>query len=363
MKAARWYGPRDVRVVTVPDPAPGPHDIVLRVDWCGICGTDVEEYLTGPHWIPVERPNPLTHAQAPLTLGHEFCGEIVAVGREVSRLQVGDRVAPDTLIYCGHCYWCQRHQVQLCENLAALGLMADGGLAEFCVAPETMCVRLPSSLPSDRAALAETLAVGVHALRRGRLSPGETVAVVGAGAVGLCTMQAAIHMGARRAVVVEPEEERRHLALTLGASAALDPREEGWTKMLHEGRGSPGPDLVIECAGSNESISSAIRAVRRGGRVVVVGLPPHPGTLDFTALVAAEQEIIGSLSHVYDEDFVAAIDLLADGRVQVDSLIIHRLGLDEVVINGFDRLASGDRSAIKILVNPRQAHRNIPTSS
>jgi (R,R)-butanediol dehydrogenase/meso-butanediol dehydrogenase/diacetyl reductase len=352
LKAARWYGPRDIRVETVPDPSPGPHDVILRVDWCGICGTDVEEYLTGPHWIPVEHPNPLTHARAPLTLGHEFCGEIVAIGREVRGLHVGDRVAPDTLIYCGHCYWCQRHQVQLCESLASLGLMADGGLAEYCVAPESMCVCLPPSIPSDRAALAETLAVGVHALRRGRLSPGETVAIVGAGAVGLCTLQAALHMGARRAVVVEPDDERRRLALTLGANAAFDPREGSWTEALREIGGSPGPDLVIECAGRNESMSSAIRAVRRGGRVVVVGLPAHPGTLDFTALAGAEQEIIGSLSHVYDEDFVAAIDLLADGRVQVDSLITHRLGLDEVVVNGFDRLASGDRSAIKILVHP-----------
>src|SRR5438552_8337343 len=181
MKAARWHGRRDVRIEVVPDPTPGPQEVVLHVDWCGICGTDMEEYLTGPHWVAVGHPHPLTHAQAPLALGHEFCGEVVAVGREVRGLRVGDRVAPDTLIYCGHCYWCQRHQVQLCEHVAFLGLMADGGLAEFCVAPEAMCIPLPPSLSSDRAALAETLAVGVHALRRGRLSPGETVVIVGAG--------------------------------------------------------------------------------------------------------------------------------------------------------------------------------------
>lgn len=182
MRAARWHGPRDVRIEAAPDPAPGPLDLVLRVDWCGICGTDVEEYLTGPHWIPTVQPNPLTHAKAPLTLGHEFCGEVVAVGHAVRDVRVGDRVAPDTLIYCGHCYWCRRHQVHLCASLAALGLMADGGLAELCVAPAAMCLRLPPSLPSDHAALAETLAVGIHALRRGRLHPAETVAIVGAGA-------------------------------------------------------------------------------------------------------------------------------------------------------------------------------------
>jgi (R,R)-butanediol dehydrogenase/meso-butanediol dehydrogenase/diacetyl reductase len=159
-------------------------------------------------------------------------------------------------------------------------------------------------------------------------------------------------MGARRVLVLEPDATRRLLALTLGASAAFDPHEDGWFEALREELGTPGPDLIIECAGRNESISCAVKAVRRGGRVVIVGLPPTPGTLDFTALAAAEKEIIGSLSHVYDEDFIAAIDLLATGRVHVDSLITHRIALTEVVTNGFERLASGDRSAIKIIVQP-----------
>jgi len=354
MKAVRWHGRRDIRVETVPDPTPGPREVVLRVAWCGICGTDVEEYLTGPHWIPTERPNPLTGARAPLVLGHEFAGEVVAVGREVCSLRPGDRVAPDTLICCGHCYWCQRHQVQLCENLAALGLMADGGLAEFCAAPEQMCVRLPPSVRPDHAALAETLAVGVHALRRGRLAPGETVAVVGAGAIGLCALQAALHGGARRVVVVEPDMERGRLAMTLGASLAVDAGEAGGLDAVRAATGGPGPDLTVECGGRIASVASALTVARRGGRIVLVGLPAHPGPVDFAALAAAEKEVIGSLSHVYDEDFAAAVDLLADGRVQVDPLITQRLALHEVVTQGFERLASGDRAAIKILASPMQ---------
>jgi (R,R)-butanediol dehydrogenase/meso-butanediol dehydrogenase/diacetyl reductase len=322
------------------------------VDWCGICGTDVDEYLTGPHWIPTTRPNPLTGACAPLTLGHEFAGEIVAAGDDVRGLQAGDRVAPDTLIYCGHCFWCQRHQVHLCESLAALGLMADGGLAEFCVAPARMCVRLPPALPSDHAALAEPLAVAVHALRRGRLAPGETMAVVGAGAVGLCMLQAALHGGARRVVVVEPDPSRRQLALTLGAHRAVDATDPGWLDAARDVTGGRGPDLTMECGGRVASVAAAIEVARRGGRIVLVGFPNHPGTLDFAALVGSEKEIIGSLSHVYDEDFAAAIDLLSDRRVRVDALITDRLQLDTVVEQGFERLASGDRRAIKILVTP-----------
>lgn len=355
MRAVRWHGARDIRVETIPDPAPGPHDIVMRVAWCGICGTDVEEYLTGPHWIPTAQPNTLTGARAPLTLGHEFAGEVVAVGDAVRGVRLGDRVAPDTLIYCGHCYWCQRHQVHLCADLAALGLMADGGLAEFCAAPERMCVRLPDTLPLDHAALAEPLAVGIHALRRGRLTPGETVAIVGAGAVGLCALQAALHGGARRVVVVEPDAARRQLALTLGADLAVAADEAGWLAAIRDVTGEAGPDLTVECGGRIAAVAGAIEVARRGGRVVLVGLPDRPGTVDFAALASAEKEVIGSLSHVYDEDFVAAVDLLADRRVQADAVITHRLQLDEVVAQGFERLVSGDRRAIKILVTPARA--------
>ncbi len=357
MRAARWHGPRDVRVEMIPDPTPGPRDVLVRVDWCGICGTDVDEYLSGPHWIPTDHPNPLTGARAPLTLGHEFAGEVVAIGGEVHEFCVGDRVAPDTLIYCGRCYWCRRHQVHLCAQLAALGLMADGGLADYCVAPAAMCVRLPDALPSDHAALAETLAVGVHALRRGRLAPGETVAVVGAGAVGLCALQAAHHGGARRVVVVEPDAGRRRLAASLGAVAAIDPGEDEWLDAVRAAVGGPGPDLVVECGGRVASATSAIAVTRRGGRVVLVGFPDHPGLFDFADVATAEKDVIGSLSHVYDEDFAAAVDLLADGRVRVDALITHRLRLDvdDVVAQGFGRLAAGDRSAIKILVTPTRS--------
>jgi threonine dehydrogenase-like Zn-dependent dehydrogenase len=245
--------------------------------------------------------------------------------------------------------------VHLCERLAALGLMADGGLAEFCLAPARTCVPLPAALRLDHAALAETLSVGVHALRRGRLAPGETVAIVGAGAVGLCALQAALHGGARRVVVVEPDPARRRLAQRLGAHLAIDAAEPGWQEAIQAALGTPGPDLTVECGGRVSSAHCAIAAARRGGRIVVVGLPAHPGTLDFAALASAEKELIGSLAHVYDEDFAAAVAMLGDGRVQVEALITHRLPLEAVVEQGFERLASGDRSAIKILVNPAGA--------
>ena len=150
MQAALWHARDDVRVEEVPEPgAPGPGEVIIRVGACGICGTDLEEYRAGPLFIPVGRPNSLTGRQAPIILGHEFAGEVVEVGRGVTEFRPGDRVAPDVLLYCGTCYWCRRHQVMLCEKMAALGLSGDGGLAEYCRAPAAMCRPVPAALPIE----------------------------------------------------------------------------------------------------------------------------------------------------------------------------------------------------------------------
>src|SRR5438105_4956138 len=219
MRAVRWHARGDVRVDDVPPPpAPADDEIQLRIRWCGICGTDVEEYRGGPHFIPTREPHPLTGARAPLTLGHEFSGTVVAVGARVSQFREGDLVAADTLIPCNTCRWCQAHLPMLCDQLAALGLMADGGLAELCNAPAATCLPVPASVPADAAALAETAAVSIRAVGRGRIQRGDSVAVVGAGPVGLMALQASRARGASHVVVIDPLAERRSLALALGAA-------------------------------------------------------------------------------------------------------------------------------------------------
>jgi hypothetical protein len=154
MRAAVWHARNDIRVEDVPAPsAPGPGEVIIRVGACGICGTDLEEYRAGPLFIPTDAPNPLTGRMAPLILGHEFAGEVVEVGRGVTEFRVGDRLAPDVLITCGSCFWCQRHQLSLCDSMAALGLMGDGGLAEYCRLPVNMAVKLPHGLSDDHAGI------------------------------------------------------------------------------------------------------------------------------------------------------------------------------------------------------------------
>src|SRR5829696_6957529 len=340
MLALRWHGRGDVRLDEVEaPPPPGPGEVQLRPLWCGICGTDVEEYRSGPLFIPSGEPHPLTGRSAPITLGHEFSGEVVAVGPGVERFRPGDRVAADTLIFCGECYWCRRHQVTLCERLAALGLMADGGLADLCNAPEHTLLAVPQGVPDEAGALAETLAVAVRALRRGRFAMGESVAVVGAGAVGLMALQAAVAGGASKVSVVEPLSERRRLATNLGADEVYAPEEADLTA-----------DVVVECSGNAGAVQTAVGSARKGGRVVLVGIYGHPGTLDFLEVVGTEKEIVGSLSHVYDEDFAAAVSLLGRGAVLAEPLVSDRVPLNRALDDGIIALMRDPEKYLKILI-------------
>ena len=342
MLALRWHGRKDVRLDEIEEPPPpGPGEVRLRPLWCGICGTDVEEYRGGPHFIPSGEPHPLTGRSAPITLGHEFSGEVVDVGPRVERFRPGDRVAADTLIFCGECYWCRRHQVTLCERLAALGLMADGGLAGLCNAPERTLLPIPEGVSDEAGALAETLAVAVRALRRGRLAVGESVAVVGAGAVGLMALQAALASGASKVSVVEPLSERRRLAASLGADEVYAPEEAVLAA-----------DIVVECSGNAGAVRTAMDAARKGGRVVLLGIYGRPGTLEFLEVVGAEKEIIGSLSHVYDEDFAAAVSLLGRGVVRAEPLISDRVPLSRSLDDGILALMREPEEHLKILIRP-----------
>ncbi|MCY0899365.1 MAG: 2,3-butanediol dehydrogenase [Firmicutes bacterium] len=341
MKALRWHARRDVRYEEVADaPRPGPGNVRIRVAWAGICGTDVEEYVAGPLYIPVDTPHPLTGAMAPLVLGHEFSGIVESVGEGVTTLRVGDHVAADALIYCGKCAACRRQSYNLCEKLAALGQMADGGLAELVTGPASTFVKIANSVPLDCAALSEPLAVAVRAVRRGEIEPGMSVIITGAGPIGLLALQVARVFGAKVVVVVEPREDRRKLAVELGASAGY-PSANGLDNF----------DVAIECTGVGAAQNGALAAVRPRGRLVLVGIPTAPSAWNSWEIVNGEKEVIGSLSHLVREDFEVAVDLLANNRVNVAPLISRRVPLSEGP-EVFRRLAQGETHWIKILMNP-----------
>jgi (R,R)-butanediol dehydrogenase/meso-butanediol dehydrogenase/diacetyl reductase len=344
--AVRWHARNDVRVEDVPPPPPpGPGQVQLRVSWCGICGTDVEEWQGGPAFIPVGAPHPLTGARAPIILGHEFTGVVVAAGDGTTGPAPGQRVAVDTIVYCGSCHWCRRGEFTRCPSLGVLGLHGDGGLAELCNAPAQMCLPVPDTVADDEAPLVETLAVAVRALRRGGLQPSERVAVVGAGAVGLMTLQAARAFGAGRVAVVEPLAARRDLACRLGADRAVHPDDAAALRS----------DVAVECAGSPHAVEAAIRALRSGGRAVLLGIDSRPVSVLPMDLVAAEKSVIGSLSHVWDQDFRIALEMMGRGAVQAAPLVSDRIPLRAAVSGGLELLRDEPDKHLKILVRPQDA--------
>ena len=234
MRAARWHGRGDVRVEDVPIPDVGPDEVLLRVSWCGICGTDVEEYRDGPVVIPVDRPNALTGQRAPITLGHEFAGEVAAIGAGVEGLAAGDRVVPDICLSCGECWYCRRHEYALCVSWAAIGLHGDGGLAEYVKVPARMCVALPDEIADDEAALIETTEVAVRAVRKAGIRLGDSVAIVGDGAVGLITLQVARAAGATTVILVGHRAARLAIGRRLGADVAIDSRDPAWLDAVRD---------------------------------------------------------------------------------------------------------------------------------
>ena len=345
MRAARWHGRQDVRVEEVPTPQAAPGQMLLAVERAGICGTDVEEYLEGPLHVPVGAPHPLSGRSAPLTLGHEVVGRVVdCPGGEVP---VGTRVVPDVMPACGHCWWCQRHEPGLCPQLAVLGLQADGGLAEHLVVDARRYVPVPDALPVEVAGFAEPTAVAVRALRKLGDLAGTRVAVVGLGTIGNLIVQALMGTAAVAVAGVDPVLSRRELATAAGAGQAVVPEE---ASELFADR--YGPDLVLECAGTERSLAAAVGLARPGGTVVLVGTGHREMTLPVRDVVLQEKRLLGTAGHVWDVDVAAAVALLERGTIDTGPLLSRTIALEDVVEEGFAALRR-DQDLLKIHVDPQ----------
>lgn len=347
MWAARWHGRQDVRLEQVPDPAsPGAGWVTVGVTACGLCGTDVEEYVAGPVVISTS-PNGRTGVGVPVVLGHEVVGVVTAAGDGVS-LHVGTRVAVETTLACGTCAWCRRGETQLCAVGATLGLTGDGGLAELMAAPAASCAPLADEVDDATGVLAEPLSVAVRAVRRAGLRPGESALVMGAGTVGLLVLEVLRHRGAGPVVVTDTLENRRALALTHGAAAAVPPADAA--RAVHELTHGAGVDLALEAAGRPSAVVEALDLVRRGGRVVMLGVFDADVPVPARAFVLQEKSLLTSLSHVYDDDFRAAVDMVNAGAVSVAGIVTDRIRLLDVVRSGLEPLVRQPDQHLKIIV-------------
>ncbi|MDF2977037.1 MAG: bdh1 [Actinomycetospora sp.] len=351
MKAARYHGRGDIRVEDLPEPHAGPGQVQLAVEWCGICGTDLHEYLDGPIFAPTpQAPHPLTGGAVPITLGHEFAGVVSEVGEGVTGLSEGDRVVVEPYDVCGTCVACRSGRYNVCRSLGFIGLDGDqGGFAERAVV-DRRWVHPIGDMTTQQGALVEPLAVGYHATKLSGLEAGQTAVVFGAGPIGLVTAAALRAVGAGQVVVVEPADARKAKAPGAGADVVLDPTEEDVPERVRELTGGAGADVTFECAGLDPVLAQAVASTRPGGTCVNVSIWGHPATFDVNSLVLSEIRLIGSLAYAGRHPEV--IDLVRDGVVDVEQFITGRIALDDIVDQGFRELIDHKETNVKILVHP-----------
>lgn len=354
MRAAVYHGRKDIRVEDVSPRGIGTTDVRIDVTACGICGSDLHEYTSGPMFIPSGRKHPVTNDALPLVLGHEFSGVVTECGDGVGDIQPGDTVAVNPVLYCDECRYCAKGAYHLCENSGFIGLATDGGFAEQAIVPAESIVKLPESVDPAAGALVEPLSVAVHAVRQSGLQLGDTVAVFGTGPIGLAVVQAARAAGARRVIVSEPQNERRLLAAEVGADVTINPMDEDAVDIIRSEIGV-GADIAFEVAGIEQTFNQAIRSTRKDGTISVVSIFEDEVTMPPQTAIPGERSVVGTLAYHggprAKDDFGRTLDLLARGDFTPEAFITDRIPLDDIVERGFVPLTSGDEH-VKILVEP-----------
>jgi (R,R)-butanediol dehydrogenase/meso-butanediol dehydrogenase/diacetyl reductase len=325
--------------------------VQVEVAYCGICGTDLHEYISGPIYIPTSAPHPLTGVRAPVITGHEMSGRIVALGDGVEGFAVGDRVAGCPIVGCLECRWCKSGSMAQCDKVAFMGTSWTGGaLAERLNLNAYQCYHLPDALSDDVAAMVEPFASTARPLMRADVGPEDSVAIVGPGPIGLMSMKSAVIRGAKQVVVVGRPGRRLELAKQCGATeviniAAEDPLDRA--RQLTDGDGF---DVVVECAGQPDGAHLAAQLTRTRGRLILMGVFDKPAPLNLTDIVFREKTVTGSMSgYGYFDESIA---MMTDPRFQGESLITRRIRLDDLVEKGLGALLNEKGMHVKILVSP-----------
>jgi (R,R)-butanediol dehydrogenase/meso-butanediol dehydrogenase/diacetyl reductase len=346
MRAARYHGVRDVRIEEVPEPEAGPGQVKVKVAHNGVCGSDLHEYFSATTFVPLE-PHPLTKAVAPVILGHEFSGTIVAVGEGVSRVSVGDQAAIRPNYHCGTCAACRQGLPNVCRLLAFHGLSGPGGgLSDFTVVDEDAVHVLPAGVSLEMGALVEPMAVGHHAVARSSVRPGQTAVIAGLGPIGIGIWLALRAQGITDVVCSDPSPERRDALRRLGAEHVVDPRETDLAEVCAGLSDGAGASVAFDAAGTGAAITGTLPALAPRGTLVVVALHEKPTEFNPTSLVLQETALIGSLIYTAD-DYDRVIAAMAAGSYAIDGWVEHA-GLDDLP-EVFESLRAGQR--MKVLID------------
>ena len=339
MRAVIFPTPGELEVVERETPSALEWHVVVRVQACGVCGTDLHIYQG-------EFP-----ARFPLIPGHEFAGVVEEAGQSVASLRSGDRVVIDPNLSCGTCRPCQRGLTHLCRNLISFGVTNDGGFATHCALPARQCYKMPAAMPFEVAAMTEPVACCVHGIERAQIRPGEVVLLIGAGLIGLVLLQLALMRGVAMAIVSEPAAEKRELASSFGAALTVDPTTGDLTEAVMKATDGSGADVVIDCAGGPATSQQAFGLAAEGGRVLLFGVAAPDAEIKVRPydIYAKEITITGSFINPFTHG--AALALLASGRIRVSEIISHRLTLAQVP-QAFELLEA--HQARKIIIEPQR---------
>lgn len=349
MQALRWYGVKDLRVETIEEPAPTKGQVKIKIEACGICGSDLHEYAAGPIFIPEGTPHPLTNEKAPIVMGHEFSGQIVEVGEEVTKFKVGDRVVVEPVFSCGTCESCRHGKYNLCDKMGFLGLAGGGGgFSEYVAADEHMVHKIPDSLSYEQGALVEPSAVVLYAVRSSQLKVGDRAVVFGTGPIGLLLIEALKASGASEIYAVELSEERRNKAKELGA-ITLNPAETDVVAEIQR-LTNGGADVCYEVTGVPVVLNQAIASTKMSGQIMIVSIFEREASIHPNQIVLKERNIAGIIG--YRDIFPAVISLMEQGYFPADKLVTKRIPLANIVEEGFEALIK-EKSQIKIIVSPK----------
>jgi (R,R)-butanediol dehydrogenase/meso-butanediol dehydrogenase/diacetyl reductase len=343
MRAAVFHGVADIRLADVPEPVPGAGEVLVKVERAGICGSDVNRFLYGSHpWAPG------------FIMGHEFCGEIAALGPGVTDWRVGQPVVIEPTLRCGRCFFCQRAEYNRCVEFTRRGLTGsgtDGAFAEYVRVPAYQLHARPPALAPPLATLVEPTAVSVHGWTLAAVERPDSVVIVGLGNIGLLAVLVARAKGAGEIVAIGKYTARQELARAYGATVVLEPDDPRLQTRVLERTDGVGAPLVLEAAGTPSSLRTAVASARKGGKVVLLGVLHEEVALDYKSILMQEKQILGSI--IYRRaDFVEAIAILARGGLDPHRHVTAEIPLERIVSDGFEPLVRSKQTHVKIHVSP-----------
>jgi L-iditol 2-dehydrogenase len=342
MKAAVLVEPGIIEIQELDIPKPAKDEVLIKVKSVGLCGSDVHYYQHGRIGAFV--------VEKPIILGHESAGEIVALGSDVKNFSVGQRVTVEPGVTCGVCVYCKSGKYNLCPEVKFLATPPyDGAFCEYIAIRSDFVYEIPNEMTYDEAAMAEPISVGIHALRRGRLQAGETVVIMGMGPIGILTAMVAKVSGASKIIGVDFEESRLELSKKMGVTDTVNLSHENLTEKINAVTNYQGVDLALETAGNAKALQSAISSVKRGGRVVIVGMPPEDvATLNINEIVGSEIDIYGVFR--YSNTYQTAIDIILTSGIDLTNIMTDYYSLDNVK-DAFEKAVTDKTNSIKIMVN------------